>query len=158
MNIITVILIIVASLFLAAYFTKRRFGVLGLALCAGSVLSAMWAADVTPFIRDVTGIRLLAPPLASVVAVCMVLLPAILLFFSGPTYHKKWQRIIGAAAFSVLATTLALPYIGGGLSLDAASKDAYDLLLMNRDVIVTGAIAYALIDLLTLKTPKKSEE
>ena len=35
MSLIVIIRIIAASLFMATYFTRRRFGVLGLALCAG---------------------------------------------------------------------------------------------------------------------------
>ncbi len=157
MNIIIVILVVIALLFLTAYFTKRRFGVLGLALCAGSLLSGMWAADVTPFIREYAGVQLIAPPLSSVVSVCLVLLPAVLLLFSGPSYHKAWQRIIGAAVFALLATALTLQSFGGGIALDPNGKQIYDFLLENRNIIITGAIAYALFDLLTLKTPKKKD-
>lgn len=158
MNIVAVVLIVIALLFLTAYFTKRRFGVLGLALCAGSLLSAMWTADVTPFIREVAGVQLIAPPLSSVVAVSLVLLPAVLLLFSGPTYHSRVQRIVGAAAFALLATSLLLGSLGGGLGLSGTGKEVYDFLLENRNYIITLAIVYALFDILTLKTPKKKEE
>lgn len=157
MNIVVIILVVIALLFLTAYFTKRRFGVLGLALCAGSILSAMWAADVTPLIRD-AGIELLSPPLSTVVAVCLVLLPAVLLLFSGPTYAKKAPRIIGAAAFALLATSFVIGAFGDGLNLDASGQQVYDLLVANRNYIITAAIAYALFDILTLKTPKIKPE
>lgn len=157
MNIVIIILIVIALLFLTAYFTKRRFGVLGLALCAGSLLSAMWAADLTPFIREYAGVQLIAPPLANVVSVCLVLLPAVLLLFSGPSYHTFWQRALGAAAFALLATSLVLQSLGAGLMLDPTGKQVYDFLLENRNIIITAAIAYALFDLLMLKTPKKKD-
>lgn len=157
MDIAFILIVIIALLFAVAYFTKRRFGVLGLALAAGSLLSTMWAADATQFIRE-AGVQLVTPPLLTVVAVVLVLLPATILLFSGPKYHKLWQRIIGAAAFALLSVSLLLVPLGTGLLLDDTTKEYYDFLVENRDVIITVTIAYALIDLLTLKTPKKKED
>lgn len=151
------LLIIVVVLFVTAFFTKRRFGVLGLALCAGSLLSVMWTADVTPLIQN-AGVKLLSPPLTMVVAVALVLLPSIVLFFSGPKYSKLWQRIVGAAAFALLATSFLLVPLGTGLVLDDTTQEYYDFLVDNRSVIITAAIAYALLDILTLKTPKHKDK
>lgn len=157
MDMAFVLIIIIAVLFATAYFTKRRFGVLGLALCAGSLLATMWTADVTPIVQD-AGLRLLSPPLTTVVAAVLVLLPAILLLFSGPSYHRMWQRVVGAAAFALLATSFLLIPLGTGLALDDTTQEYYDFLVNNRNVIITAAIAYALIDILTLKTPKHKDK
>ena len=151
------LLFIVAILFAIAYFAKRRFGVLGLALCAGSLLSTMWAADVTPLIQD-AGIRLLTPPLATVVAIGLVLLPAIILLFGGPRYTKLMPRVIGSAAFALLATSFILVPLGTGLVLDDTTQEYYDFLVNNRNVIITAAIAYALFDIATYKPPKKDKK
>lgn len=157
MDMAFILLIIIGLLFATAYFTKRRFGVLGLALCAGSLLSVMWTADVTPIIRS-TGLQLLTPPLETVVAISLVLLPAVLLLFSGPSYSKSWQRIVGAAAFALLATSLLLVPLGDKLVLDDTTQEYYETLVKNRNVVITAAIAYALFDILTLKTPKKKDK
>lgn len=157
MDMAMLLIIIIVLLFVTAYFTKRRFGVLGLALCAGSLLSVMWTADVTPLIQN-AGIRLLTPPLATVVAVGLVLLPAVLLLFSGPSYHKLWQRVVGAAAFALLATSLLLVPLGTGLVLDDTTQEYYNFLVQNRNVIITATIAYALLDIVTLKTPKHKDK
>lgn len=157
MDMALLLLIIIAVLFAAAYFTKRRFGVLGLALCAGSLVSATWANDLTPIIQE-AGVELLSPPLTMVVAVMLVLLPAVVLLFSGPTYKRLWQRIFGAAAFALLATSLLLVPLGTGLVLDDTTQEYYDFLVDNRDIISTAAIAYALVDILTLKTPKHKDK
>lgn len=151
------LLIIIAILFAVAYFAKRRFGVLGLALCAGSLLSAMWAADVTPLIQD-AGIRLLTPPLATVVAIGLVLLPAIILLFGGPRYTKLVPRVIGSTAFALLATSFILVPLGTGLVLDDTTQEYYDFLVNNRTIIITAAIAYALFDIATYKPPKKDKK
>lgn len=157
MDMAMLLVIIVVILFAAAYFTKRRFGVLGLALCAGSLLAGMWTADVTPLVQK-AGVQLLSPPLTTVVAVVLVLLPAILLFFSGPSYKHLWQRIIGAAAFALLATAFLLVPLGTGLNLDDTTQEYYDFLVNNRNGIITAAIAYALLDIVTLKTPKHKDK
>mgnify|MGYP003608084609 CR=1 FL=1 len=156
MNIVIILLVIIGLLFALTYVTKRRYGVLGLALCAGSIMSAMWTGQVTPFVEG-AGVELLAPPLSAVVAASLVLLPAILLLFSGPSYHRQWQRLVGAAAFALLATSFLLIPLGGALTLDGTGKTIYTILIDNRDLIITAAIAYALYDLLTLKTPKKKD-
>lgn len=157
MDMAFILLIIIGLLFATAYFTKRRFGVLGLALCAGSLLSVMWTAEAAEMIRG-TGLQLVTPPLETVVAVSLVLLPALLLLFSGPSYSKLWQRVVGASAFALLATALLLVPLGDKLILDDTTQEYYETLVDNRNVIITAAVAYALFDILTLKTPKKKDK
>ncbi|MDB5176653.1 MAG: conserved rane protein of unknown function [Candidatus Saccharibacteria bacterium] len=157
MNIVTVSVVIVVLLFVLAYFTRRRFGVLGLALCAGGLLSTIWTADATSFVAG-AGFETLSPPLSTVVAAALVLLPAIILLFSGPTYTQLWKRVVGAAAFALLATAFLLPSLADAMVLDATGRTIYRLLIDNRNLIITATIAYALFDLLTLKTPKHKEK
>lgn len=157
MDMAFVLLIIIGLLFATAYFTKRRFGVLGLALCAGSLLSVMWTAEVAEIVRS-TGLQLVTPPLETVVAVSLVLLPALLLLFSGPSYSKIWQRIVGAGIFALLATSLLLVPLGDKLLLDDTTQEYYETLVDNRNVVITAAVAYALFDILILKTPKKKDK
>jgi hypothetical protein len=156
MNIVIVLVVIIVLLFGVAYFTRRRFGVLGLALCAGYLLSTMWTAQVTPFIRD-AGFEVVAPPLSSLVAVALVLLPAVILLFSGPTYSRSEGRLIGAGAFALLATAFLLGPLGSSLSLDSNGQTVYHFLIENKSLIITAAIGYALFDILTLRTPKRSK-
>ena len=157
MSFIMILGIIVAALFAATYFTRRRFGVLGLALTAGFLLSGLWTAEVTPLIKQ-AGVELLSPPLASVVAGTLVLLPAVVLLFSGPTYSKHAPRVIGSVAFALLAAALLLPSLYNGLVLDTNGKQIYDLINQNRNIIITVAVVYALFDILTIKSPKKDKD
>lgn len=158
MSIVVVLAVIVAVLFAMTYLTKRRFGVLGLALCAGYLISDMWTVHVTPFIRG-AGFDLLSPPLSSVVAACLVLIPAVLLLFSGPAYTRKLQRLIGAGVFALLATAFLLGPLGIALNLDPHTDNTayqiYKFLSDNKTFIITVGIIYALYDVLTLRTPKR---
>lgn len=156
MSLVAILLVIIAILFVTTYVTKRRFGVLGLALCAGYLLSTMWTGQVTPWIEG-AGFELFVPPLESVVAAVLVLLPAVLLLFSGPATRGTLRRLVGAAAFALLATSFLLGPLGSSLSLDGMGAHVYNFLADNKSVIITITIAYALYDILTLRTPKRSK-
>jgi asparagine N-glycosylation enzyme membrane subunit Stt3 len=95
-----------------------------------------------------------APPLENVVAAALVLLPAVLLFFSGPTYHHATERVVGSIAFAVLALAFLLQPLGNSLVLDSTGQAIYNFFIQNRVYIVTLGLAFAVFDLLTTRTPK----
>lgn len=153
MNVAIVYFVVLLILFILSYLSKRRFGVLGLALAAGAMLSDLWARQLTPLVKS-TGVEIIAPPLTTVVSVALVLLPAVLLFFSGPSYHNRAERLLGALLFAALATALLIEPLGSGLILQGQGKDVYDWFFANRVYIVTLGLIAALVDLLFAKTPK----
>ena len=153
MNVALVFIIILALLFVLAFFTKRRFGVLGLALAAGAMISSLWAQTLTPIIEQ-AGVSVSAPPLLTLVSVSLVLLPAVLLLFSGPSYKDLISRVFGAFLFASLALALLIEPLGSGLVLIGQGKDVYDFFATNRVYIVTVGLIIALGDLLFTKTPK----
>jgi phosphoglycerol transferase MdoB-like AlkP superfamily enzyme len=157
MSIIVILLGIILVLFGLAYFTKRRFGALGLALTAGFLLSSMWTTEVRDFIEG-AGVQLLFPPLSSVVSACLIVLPALVLLFSGPTYSKKSQRLIGAGLFAVLTVAFLLTPLAGALTLDDSSQAVFDTLYKYRELIITVGVIYALYDVFVHKTSKKKDK
>ena len=158
MSIVLILILIISILFAVTYITRRRFGVLGLALCAGYLLSSMWTADVTPWVEG-AGFELLAPPLSSVVAATLVLLPPVLLLlFGGPTYNGPLLRLVGAAAFALLATSFLLGPLGSSLALDDTGMKIYQLLVDNKSFIITGTIGYALYDIITMRASRKDRK
>ncbi len=146
--------IILIVLFVVAYLTKRRFGVLGLALAAGALLSDLWADKLTPLIAD-SGVVVERPPLLTLVAAGIVLLPAVVLFVSGPVYRKSNERLIGAFLFALLAVALLVEPLGSGLLLSGESKQVYDVIAENRVYIITGGLIIAVIDILFTRIPKR---
>jgi hypothetical protein len=153
MTFVVIFLLLIIVLFAIAFFTKRRFGVLGLALAAGAMLSTLWVGDLTPIIAQ-AGFVLIRPPLESVVASLLTLLPAILLLASGPTYHKSSQRVLGALLFAILATVLLLEPLGSALIIEGPGEEVYNFLVANRVVIITVGLIVAVADILFAKTPK----
>lgn len=143
------------ALFALAYITKRRFGVLGLALAAGAVLSANWSTMLTPFLMQ-HGIHLTSLPLDSVVKVGLIILPPALLLFSGPVYNKMPARVIGSTAFALLA----LAFCADTLQTIAAGTTNADILQQlhdNQSFIIVAGLLGALVDVL-LSGKAKSKE
>ncbi|HEY0964994.1 MAG TPA: hypothetical protein VGE13_00765 [Candidatus Saccharimonadales bacterium] len=151
MTVALVFLIVLAVLFVLAFFTKRRFGVLGLALAAGAMLSSLWAETLTPVIEQ-AGVVVEVPPLITLVSVGLVLLPAVLLLFSGPSYRDLPMRLLGAFAFAALALALLVEPLGSAMVLEGESAKVYDFFVTNRVYIVTGGLVLALFDILTTRT------
>ncbi len=156
MSFVVIFLILIGALFATAYFTKRRFGVLGLALAAGAMLSTLWVGALTPIIAN-AGIILVKPPLESVVGAGLILLPAILLLSSGPTYKAFSQRLIGSAAFAILAIALLLQPLGSALVIDGIGQPVYAFFLNNRAIIVTICLVLAVLDLLVTKNSRRTK-
>jgi len=152
MNVALVFVAVLVILFVLAFLTKRRFGVLGLALAAGAMLSSLWAETLTPFIAQV-GVMVDRPPLITLVSVALVLLPAVLLLFSGPSYRDMPMRFAGALCFAALALALLVEPLGSALVLTGDSKVVYDFFVENRVYIVTVGLILALVDLLMTHTP-----
>ncbi len=156
MNVAIVFIVVLLLLFGLAYFTKRRFGVLGLALAAGSMLSELWAEQLTPLVRD-AGLIVQNPPLITVVSVVLVLLPASFLLFSGPSYRDTPKRLLGALLFAALAFALIIEPIGSALVLQGQGRAMYEFFVTNQVYIVTIGLIVAVFDLLgahTAKPPK----
>lgn len=152
-NLVIILLAVVGVLFVTSYIMKRHYGVLGLALCAGYLLATMWTDDVTLFIQG-AGFDVLIPPLKSFVTAAIILVPSIPLLIRGPIYHRRWQRIVGALAFALLAASFLLASLGTWLELDGTGKQVYETLIHNKDLIITATIAYAIYDVFMLKNPK----
>lgn len=153
MDVAIVFIIVIALLFIVAFLTKRRFGVLGLALAAGSMLSGLWAETLTPLIAE-TGVQVDTPPLITLVSVLLVLLPAVILLFGGPTYKEITQRLIGAGLFAALAFALLIEPLGSALVLQGFGRDLYEFFYQYRVYIVTIGLVIALLDILVTRTSK----
>jgi hypothetical protein len=153
MNVAIVFIIVLVLLFGLAFFTKRRFGVLGLALAAGSMLSELWAAQLTPLVRN-AGLVVQNPPLITIVSIALVLLPAVVLLFSGPSYQDMPKRVMGAFLFAALAFALLVEPIGSALVLRAEGRTIYEFFDTNRVYIVTVGLVFAVIDLLGTHTTR----
>jgi hypothetical protein len=148
---------ILGLLFLMPFATNRRFGVLGLALAAGSLLSTNWTGTLTPFIEQ-QGVVVVAPPLGIIVATMLILLPSMVLLFNGPSYHAMWQRILGSLAFTLLAFAFLIDPLKLALQLEGAGLSLIGVIDTYASIIIVGGIIAAVTDIVFTGRHKGKKE
>ena len=147
MSFLIVVGALFAVLFLASYLTSRRLGLLGLALAAGYVIASLWTPDVTPIVAQ-AGFEIIRPPLSSLVATFLTLLPATLVFFSGASTKNVGLRIASAIVFSALAIAFLAQPLGSALIVDATAKPIYEFIQQYDVIIVTVGLGASILDLM----------
>jgi hypothetical protein len=157
MSSLIVVGLLFTVLFLLSFLTKRRFGVLGLALAAGSLLGINWTGTLTPFIEQ-QGVKLVAPPLATIVNSVLILGPPLILLAGGPTYSKVLWRVFGSLAFATLSVVFLLDSIGTALQLDGAGLAAYKFLLTYKSIIIVIGLVAAIIDVFFTRKSKGKDK
>lgn len=149
MELIVVYATIITALFVASLFAKRRFGLLGLALAAGSLLSSIWGYEAG-LVAGFFGFR--AGPLTDAVATSLlVLLPAGVLLLHGYTYKSLLGRIIGAALFTLLAMAFLVEPLSHVLIAQGQAAGMYSWLLAHRTSIIGVGLVAAVADLFLTK-------
>lgn len=149
---------VLGLLFVMAYAANRRFGVLGLALTAGALLSTNYTGLVTPFMQE-QGFMLVAPPLSLIVAAGLILLPPVILLFNGPSYQVQWQRMLGSISFAILGLAFLIEPLAGALQMDGAGLIFTSFIRKFMSIIIIAGVSLALLDMLfTGKPPRKKRD
>lgn len=156
MIVIAVLIGLVLALFTASFFSKRRFGLLGLALTAGATLSAIWYDDASRVI-SVTGLVPVGPITNAIALSLVVLLPAILLLFHGYTYKAVIPRIVGSLLFTILALAFLIEPIGIALALEGTTAYVYNQALNYKDLVISIGVVLAIVDLFFTKPAHLAE-
>ena len=144
-------------LFAGAFISRRRFGLLGLALTAGATLSTIWSYDAGLVVSS-TGLLPEGVITQAVTQSLVVLLPAILLLFHGYAYKNLLSRIIGSLLFALLALAFLVEPIGYALPLDGTGATVYATLKEYKDVIISVGVVLAVVDLFFTKPAPRSEK
>jgi hypothetical protein len=141
-----VILVVAVALFGIAFATKRRFGILGLALSAGVVLAQSATSYVAEFFQKQA---LPVAPLSytGTATILLIMLPALILLAGGPTYSSKKVAVVGALGFALLGTFFLLGPLTTALpTTDLAVREALIKIAQSQDIIIIVALVLALID------------
>jgi hypothetical protein len=148
--------VLVALLFGGAYLTKRRFGVLGLALAGGSLLAELWGvAGGLLFAAEDIHIGVLSPENLALVVV--TLLPALLLLLHGPSYHGPLQRLGASLLFTLLALALVIHPIQPLLAGSGAGMAIYSHIMQSRELIISAGLVAAFVDIFFTKASAHSK-
>lgn len=148
--------IIATGLFALVFITKKRFGLLGFALAAGSILSGIWVRDVELIINKFGFSNELLT--AAVIGSIIVMLPSFILLFHAHGTKKLIGRIISAALFSILAITFLIDPISHVLMPNTVGIEVYNLFISNRNLIIGLGLIIATVDLFLTKSAKSSEK
>lgn len=157
MNVVVVFSILAVVLFAGAYISKRRFGLLGLALAAGSILSTIWNYDAGLIVSAI-GVIPEGPVTTAVTLSLIVVLPAILLLFHGYTYKHVIGRIFGAFLFTLLTLAFLVEPLGYVFALEGNGSDMYVWLVDNKDIIISIGMIIAVVDLFFTKPAHLAEK
>lgn len=157
MNVVLVFAVLAVVFFVSAFITRRRFGLLGLALAAGSILSGIWSYDAGLVVSSV-GIFSSGPLTTAATLSAIVLLPAGILLFHGYTYKSLVGRIVGAALFTLLALAFLVEPLGYALTLEGVGADVYTWLVQNRQIIIGIGLAIAVVDLFFTRPAHMAEK
>lgn len=155
--VILILLAVVLALFVGAFLSKRRFGVLGLGLAAGAIISPIWG-DTAGFVVSSTGVVNEGPLVNAIALSLLILLPAVLFMFHGYTYRHIFGRIIGSLLFTLLAVAFLAGPIAATLLLTGPVGNVYNWVVSNHELIVSVGVALAVADFLISKTAHKSDK
>jgi len=148
---------IAVVLFMASFISRRRFGLLGLALTAGATLSTIWSYDAGLVVSS-TGLVPDGVMTQAVTQSIVVLLPAFLLLFHGYAYKNMVSRIIGSLLFTALALAFLVEPIGYALPLDGFGSVVYGNLQEYKNVIISVGVILAIVDLFFTKPAHLAEK
>ena len=154
---VIVSLVISLALFGISFLSRRRFGVLGLALTAGALLASQMTKDLSHLIVDY---KIPIEPLSTISAasIFLTLLPAIVLLLSGPSYKKRKQAVLGAVAFTVMAMLLILGPLTSSLPPDRLMDPFLRWVADYNSVLLALGIGVAVADAWMIHNLPSSDE
>lgn len=157
MTFLIVLAIYFVALFLIALMSRRLVAMASLAICAGAVLARLWTNDLTPLVAG-AGVNLTSPPLGSLVAVTLTLLPALLVLAKSPKTYTKHHKVIGSLVFATLGVMLTYGAFSNAVVLDEQSKQIVLQALQYEKGIITAGIVMAIVEVLAFHKPQHRSE
>lgn len=132
-------------------------GVPTLTLAAGALLADLWTDSLTPIVAQ-SGIVIVQPPLTSIVASSLTLLPALLVMLRTPKVPSKHHSVFGSMLFALLGVILTYGAFSNAVALDEQSKSYIIDFVKYQHIMITICVAAAILDVLFYKKPVHHEE
>ncbi len=144
-----VLIALMAALFGLAFLTKRRYGVLGLGLAGGLVLSQQISKDFGNFLQALD-VPVEPLPFVTAASLFLILAPSLILMFSGPKYTDQRYVIAGSLLFAVFGTVLMLAPLVTSLPFAdrAAIQPLISQIALNSPVIISAGVIIAVFDMM----------
>ena len=148
MTYLIVLVIYLAVLFVVAWMSRSSLGVPTLALAAGALLADIWTDSLTPVVAQ-AGIVVTKPPLTSIIAIALTILPALVVMIRSHRVSSQRRSIIGSVVFAVLAAMLTYNAFSNAVVLDDTSRQYAAQIAQYRTIIITACIGLALLETIT---------
>lgn len=150
MEVLVILLATTILLFALSYVSKRRFGVLGLALAAGYVLQRLWE-DHLPAWAQLLGLPnefIISP--VTMLGLLIILLPSLALLLGGPTYKSRRGRLLGSLGYALLALVFCVGPLSHSLALIDEGRVIFEYVLEYQTYSMTAALIIAVVDMLQI--------
>lgn len=134
-------------LFVFGFLSRRSLGVPSLALAAGAVIANLWTESLTPYVAQ-AGLVVVKPPLTSIVAVTLTLLPALVVMVKSPKVASHRHSILGSLVFATLGVMLTYAAFSNAVVLDEGSKQVVKQIFSYEKIMTTVAIVVAIVEVL----------
>jgi hypothetical protein len=143
----TIVFGLLVVLFLVTFFMGRRFGLLGLGLAAGVLLSSQlsgwleqWLLPLQANYAEYLGTL----TTAQIASMLVLLAPSLVLLTTGPRYHGRKMKFVGALLYTTMAAFALLPFVLSSIDIPTDVKNI--ITSFNTTAIVAGVVV-AVIDL-----------
>lgn len=154
---VIVSLVVALALFAVAYVSRRRFGILGLALAAGALLAGYMTKDLSRLIAQY-GVPVEPLSTISAATIFLILLPSMVLFLKSPHYKKRNDAMVGAAEFTVMAMLLLLSPLSSSLPPDRLMQPFLNWVMTYQSGVLALMISLAIVDIWLIRPAPPPEE
>ena len=146
-----------AILFALGWMSRRSMGFPALTLAAGAIIADLWTDSLTPVVAQ-TGIVLIKPPLQSLVAIALTLLPALVVMIRAPKMASKHHGWFGSLVFAVLGVMLTYGAFSNAVVLDEGSKEVVRQIFSYEAIIITVAILCSIAEVFLYRKPRVNDK
>lgn len=146
-----------AILFALGWTSRRSMGFPALTLAAGAIITDLWTDSLTPVVAQ-TGIVLIKPPLQSLVAIALTLLPALVVMIRAPKMASKHHGWFGSLVFAVLGVMLTYGAFSNAVVLDEGSKEVVRQIFSYEASIITVAILCSIAEVFLYRKPRVNDK
>ncbi len=150
---LTVLGIYFAILFVVAWISRRNMGMATLSLAAGALLADLWTDTLTPIVAN-AGVIVEKPPLNSLVAVSLTLIPALIVLIRSPRMTTKHHGLVGSLVFASLAVMLTYGPFSYAVILDEQSRQHVMNLIKYQNIATTVCVVVAIFSILIYRKPR----
>lgn len=146
---LAILIALALGLFSLAFLTKRRYGVLGLGLAGGLVLSQEISKELADVLQSLD-VPVEPLPFTTAASIALILAPPLIMMFSGPKYTDQRYVIVGSTLFAVFGSVLLLAPIVTSLPFSdrATIQPLLSTLAANSPFIISVAVIVAVMDMM----------